>query len=367
MSVLRLESVVHNYGSRRVLNGVSFELQSGQIGCLMGPSGSGKTTVLLCIAGLEHIHSGDIMLNDSALSAAHRHVPPEKRRVGMVFQDFALFPHLSVSENIAFGLHSLAAADRRKQVAEMLELCDLRPLAAAYPHELSGGEQQRTALARALATNPDILLLDEPFSRLDAALHEKLSREVRDILKSRRQTVLMVTHNQNEAFLTADVGGVINEGAICQWDDMDNLYHRPRCTFVAEFVGDGALLAGRMQADGAVQGALGRLEGNGMSSNPLIRAGEPVKVLLRPDDVVLAAADDEQDSIAAVVEQRAFRGATTLYSLRLKHSGEKIISVSPSHALYAPGDTVGVRAQVQHLILFPALEPPLEAPLARAT
>ena len=353
MSLLQLNSVVHGYNKRCVLNGVSFSLEKGQIGCLMGPSGSGKTTVLLCIAGLERLSGGAITLSGVEISGAQTHVPPEKRRVGMVFQDFALFPHLSVTDNIAFGLRHLHNGTVVKKVAEMLELCDLQAYASAYPHELSGGEQQRVALARALATDPDLLLLDEPFSCLDAALHEKLSAEVRDILKARRQTVLMVTHNQNEAFLTADIGGVINEGAICQWGEMDSLYHRPRCTFVAGFVGDGVLLAGRMQSDGAVEGALGRLVGSEMDSNPLIRAGDPVQVLLRPDDIVLV---DSEAAAPAVVERRAFRGATTLYSLRLKASGEKVISVCPSHTTYAAGDTVAVQARVRQLILFPALE-----------
>ena len=354
--LLRLDSVVHDYDTKRTLNGVSFTLEAGQIGCLMGPSGSGKTTVLLCIAGLEHLRSGRIQVAGKTLSEGGRHISPEKRRIGMVFQDFALFPHLCVRDNIIFGLRGAkakAATEANRRCAEMLELCDLRDHADAFPHELSGGEQQRVALARALVMNPDVLLLDEPFSRLDAALHEKLSRQVREILKSRRQTVLMVTHNQNEAFLTADVGGVINEGAICQWGDMDSLYHRPNCTFVADFVGDGVLLAGRVVSDGAVEGALGRLAAEGMESNPLVRRGDPVQVLLRPDDVVFAEAPD---GTPAVVEQRAFRGATTLYSLRLRESGEKVVSVCPSHVDYAPGAQVQVRAQVRQLILFPALE-----------
>lgn len=351
--LLRLNSVVHDYDSKRTLNGVSFVLEDGEIGCLMGPSGCGKTTVLLCIAGLEAIRSGSIHSRGTVLSGKGRHLSPEKRRIGMVFQDFALFPHLCVRENITFGLRGKRAAEAARQGEEMLELCDLRNHAQAFPHELSGGEQQRVALARALVTNPDVLLLDEPFSRLDAALHEKLSRQVRDILKSRRQTVLMVTHNQNEAFLTADVGGVINEGAICQWGTMDSLYHRPNCTFVADFVGDGVLLAGRVVSDGAVEGALGRLVGKEMESNPLVRRGDPVQVLLRPDDVVFA---ESADGTPAVVEQRAFRGATTLYSLRLQQSGEKIVSVCPSHVEYTPGAQVHVRAQVRQLILFPALE-----------
>lgn len=356
MTWLRLNAVTHGYGARGILNGVSFSLNRGQIGCLMGPSGSGKTTVLLCIAGLEPLRGGSISINGVPLSAPKTFVSPEKRRVGMVFQDFALFPHMSAAANIAFGLRALSPAATRRRVDDMLELCDLTTMRDAYPHELSGGEQQRVALARALATDPDLLLLDEPFSRLDAALHEKLSRQVRDILKSRHQTALMVTHNQNEAFLTADTGGVINQGTICQWDDMDALYHRPNCTFVADFVGDGALLSGRMEADGAVRGALGRLAGNGGAAYPLLRAGDAVSVLLRPDDVALTA-PDAPDGVQATVQRRAFRGATTLYALKLRATDEEVISVCPSHIAYAPGDAVAVRPQVRHLILFPALSP----------
>lgn len=350
MLELNINAIVHQYDKKQTLNGVSFRLEEGNIGCLMGPSGSGKTTVLLCIAGLERIGGGDIHLGGSLLSNGARHVAPEKRRIGMVFQDFALFPHLSVRDNIGFGLRELSATERQRRIAEMLELCNLAELAAAFPHELSGGEQQRIALARALATKPDLLLLDEPFSRLDAALHEKLIRQVRDILNIRRQTALMVTHNQNEAFMFADIGGVINAGAICQWASMDELYHRPNCTFVARFVGDGALLSGTLRADGAVDSVLGVLRGDGVSSNPLVRAGDPVKVLLRPDDIVF----DAEAGVAAVIERRLFRGSTTLYSLRLDN-GEEVLSVSPSHALYDPQHRVGVRARPGNLILFPAL------------
>ena len=352
MSELILDSVSHSYERRQTLNGVSFTLEEGKIGCLMGPSGCGKTTVLLCIAGLERLAGGSVRLGGALISGEGSHTPPEKRKVGMVFQDFALFPHLSAANNVMFGLRRLSIAAARQRVDEMLELCGLRDLRDTYPHELSGGEQQRVALARALATKPDLLLLDEPFSRLDAALHEKLSRQVRDILKSRRQTALFVTHNQNEAFLIADIGGVINEGAICQWGEMDNLYHNPRCTFVAGFVGDGVLLDGVMRSDGAVDGALGRLRGgNGASGGLLIQPGEAVKVLLRPDDVLL----DVENGSPAVVEQRSFRGPTTLYSLRLA-SGESVMSVWPSHLSYGPGDTVSVGVQARKLIMFPALE-----------
>ena len=354
MSELVLQGVSHAYDNRQILNGVSFELAKGEIGCLMGPSGSGKTTVLLCIAGLERINEGRITLRGKVLSDGRAQVSPEKRRVGMVFQDFALFPHLNVEKNITFGLRHLSAVAARSRADEMMELCDLRGSGDAQPHELSGGQQQRVALARALANEPDVLLLDEPFSKLDVALHEKLSRQVRDILKARGQTTLVVTHNQQEAFLIADGGGVINEGTICQWDDIDNLYHQPRCTFVASFVGEGNLLCGRMTEDGAVEAAVGRItDAQAKSNYPLLRPGEAVKVLLRPDNIVLD--DDSDEGVMATVERRAFRGSTTLYSLRLDN-GERVTSISPSHASHSPGDKISIRATVRRLILFPALD-----------
>lgn len=350
MTHLSVDNIIHRYPNRQTLNGVSFQLAKGEIGSLMGPSGSGKTTVLLCIAGLEKIVDGTIRLGSATLSGGGRHTKPEKRKVGMVFQDFALFPHLSVADNIGFGLSKMSAAARQSTIGSMLELCGLQAYARVFPHELSGGEQQRVALARALATNPDLLLLDEPFSCLDPQLHEKISREVRDILKSREQTSLVVTHNQNEAFLLADTGGVINEGAICQWDAMDDLYHRPRCTFVAEFVGDGTLLEGTLQSDGGVASALGVLHADEPARNLLIRAGDAVRVLLRPDDILL----DPTSGTPAVVERRVFRGATSLYSLRLP-SGEQVTSVWSSQQYYNLGDALPIRAQVRHLILFPSL------------
>ena len=345
----------HRYdGGRLTLNSVSFAIEHGEVASLMGPSGSGKTTALLCIAGLEKITTGQIALNNAVLSAANRHQKPEKRKIGMVFQDFALFPHLSAADNIGFGLRALSAAAARQRIGDMLDLCDIAAIRDAFPHELSGGEQQRVALARALATDPDLLLLDEPFSRLDPKLHEKISREVRDILKSREQTTLVVTHNQNEAFLLSDVGGVINEGAICQWDTMDNLYHRPRCAFVADFVGDGVLINGAMLTDGTVQTAVGRLaaEDDG-DAGLLFRAGDAVKALLRPDDVLFGD-DDGDGGAAATVEKRVFRGATSLYSLRLC-SGEVVTSVLPSRVEYRLGAAVWARARVRRLVLFPGL------------
>ena len=347
MAFLEVRSIVHSYNRKSFLSDVSLHLEEGQIGCLMGPSGAGKTTVLSCVSGIERPQSGSIIINGETVFAKGKDIPPEKRGVGMVFQDFALFPHLTVSKNVVFGMDGNNKAVR---LQEMLELCDLTAVQNSYPHELSGGEQQRAALARALANRPRLLLLDEPFSRLDETLRERLAKQVRAIIKSRQLTTLMVTHNQHEAFMLADVGGVIQQGALCQWDDIYNLYHRPQCAFVAEFVGDGVLLNGRMTGDGSTDTVLGVLHGEKLAGGLLARAGDSVRVLLRPDDIVL----DNKNGMPAEVSERTFRGPTTLYTLRLAE-GESVCSAWPSHFNFAPGDSVRVRAQIKHLVLFPAI------------
>ena len=352
MAGLEISGLVHRYGNVAAVNHVSLSLQDGEIGCLLGPSGSGKTTVLACVAGLENPSAGVVRIGGREVCGEGKNTPPEKRGVGMVFQDFALFPHLTVRENIIFGSNGEGKSGKTKRTKELEELCGISEVAASYPHELSGGEAQRAALARALANEPAVLLLDEPFSRLDAALRERLMKEVRAIVKRGGVTTLMVTHNQHEAFTIADVGGVINQGAICQWDDIYNLYHRPQCAFVAGFVGDGALIAGKLTADGAAQTKLGLLRGeNGpLAAGGLARDGDAVKVLLRPDDVVTV----EEGGAQAIVAERAFRGPTTLYTLKVGDD-ETVFSELPSHSNFAVGDNVRIEARPRHLVLFPSL------------
>ena len=223
MSQLELIGVVQRYGSHTVVDGVDFRLESGQIACLLGPSGCGKTTLLRCIAGFEEIAGGEIRLHDKVVSSAGQRLAPEKRRIGMVFQDYALFPHLTVEENVAFGLGRNPQEDAHLRVRQLLATVGLHGQGNKYPHELSGGQQQRVALARALAPRPELILLDEPFSNLDVGLRERLSVEVREILKREGSTAVMVTHDQHEAFAMADEIGVMYEGRIQQWDVPYNL------------------------------------------------------------------------------------------------------------------------------------------------
>jgi len=252
-TLLALESIRLGYATAKTLNVVvkdlSLQLERGHIGCLLGASGCGKTTVLRAIAGFEPLCAGTIRLDGAVLSSQDAQVPPERRRVGMMFQDYALFPHLTVGENVGFGLRRQAKSTRRARVQEMLNVVGLRDAHDRYPHELSGGQQQRVALARALAPAPELLLLDEPFSNLDVDTRERLAFELRDILKGTGHTALLVTHNQAEAFAIADRIGVMAEGGcMVQWDTPYNLHHHPVDDFVADFVRREALLSQRAQA-----------------------------------------------------------------------------------------------------------------------
>ena len=223
-------------------------MQRGHIGCLLGASGCGKTTILRAIAGFEPLREGSILLSDKVLSTPQLSVEPQDRHVGMMFQDYALFPHLNVAQNVAFGLRRMEAGQRQARVNELLELVDLKEAQHRFPHELSGGQQQRVALARALAPEPELLLLDEPFSNLDVDTRERLAFELRDILKKTGHTALLVTHNQAEAFAIADRIGIMDHGHIIQWDTPYALHHAPASDFVADFIKREALMARRAQA-----------------------------------------------------------------------------------------------------------------------
>src|SRR5882762_3800182 len=339
-ALLEVENLRHAYGAQEVVRELSFSLPAGAIGCLLGPSGGGKTTVLRCIAGFEAVREGTIRIGGRVVSGPGVMVPPEQRRIGMMFQDYALFPHLSVAENIAFGLHAAPRAERSDRVDELAELVGLAAALEKYPHEISGGQQQRVALARALAPRPDLLLLDEPFSNLDVDLRERLSAEVREIIKASGATAVLVTHDQQEAFAVADEIGVLHEGRIQQWDTAYNLYHRPANRFVADFIGQGVFLPAQPLDGGKLEIELGTLQG--ISSD-----GKPVEVLLRPDDVV----HDDAAPTQAEVVHKAFRGAEILYTLRLA-SGRKVLALVPSHHNHALGERIGIRLDVDHVVAF---------------
>ena len=343
-------SITYPGATQPAVDGVALGLAAGDIGVLIGPSGCGKTTLLRAVAGLERVSRGQIRLQGEVVSSVQRHVPAEERRIGMVFQDYALFPHLDVAGNVAFGLRQLPAAARRERVLEVLALVGLEGLQGRYPHELSGGQQQRVALARALAPSPRLLLLDEPFSNLDIDLRERLAHEIRAILKAAGATALFVTHDQLEAFAIGDVIGVMHQGHLHQWDNAYALYHRPATRFVAEFIGHGVFAPAQIALHGnevVVQTPLGPLQD--VEECPLPSAYEEglCDVLLRADDIV----HDDDAPVKARIVRKAFRGAEFLYTLRLA-SGERVMAHVPSHHDHEIGEWIGIRVAADHVVTF---------------
>ncbi|MCS6945658.1 MAG: ABC transporter ATP-binding protein [Sutterellaceae bacterium] len=351
--ILAIEALRVAYGSgdSSVLSDLSLSLAEGEIGCIVGSSGCGKTTLLRAIAGFLPVQAGVIRIAGAVVSRPGETVPPERRGVGLVFQDYALFPHLRVIDNVAFGLRRLDAAQRARRAREMLALVGLSAFARRYPHELSGGQQQRVALARALAPAPKLLLMDEPFSSLDVELRARLSSEVRQILKDNGTSAIFVTHDQQEAFAIADRVGVMHGGRLEQWDRPYELYHRPATRYVADFIGEGVFLPARVLDRERLQIELGELRGDVPlvceSGCDVCGKGCYVDVLLRPDDVV----HDDTSPLTAEVVRKVFRGGDFVYTLKLA-SGREVLALVPSHHDHAVGERIGIRLDADHVVTF---------------
>ena len=290
---LRCRGLRKSFGDAAAVADLDLEVASGSITALLGPSGCGKTTALRLVAGLESPDAGTIDIDGQPVAGPDGEVPPEVRRVGMVFQDYALFPHLTVQRNVEYGLRDLDRADRRSAVARALDLVGMQPYAGRLPDELSGGQRQRVALARALAPGPRLVLLDEPFSNLDASLRASVREEVRSILKAAAATAVFVTHDQEEALSLADEVAVMEAGRIHQTAPPHVLYASPATRFVAEFVGDADVVPGRRAGRFFVDTSLGRLatasEVVAAESDAVLRP-ESVRVRARPDGDVRVAA-----------------------------------------------------------------------------
>ncbi|NVK43332.1 MAG: ABC transporter ATP-binding protein [Oceanospirillaceae bacterium] len=342
--LLEVESISCAYRDTVVVRDLSFAVGVGEIACLLGPSGCGKTTVLRAIAGFSQLRDGNIRIRGAQISTPGLTVAPEKRQMGMVFQDYALFPHLSVAENIAFGLKGADRTERRRIVAEVLELVRLPDLSKRYPHELSGGQQQRVALARALAPKPQLLLMDEPFSNLDTELRKQLSGEVRDILKQQGIAAIVVTHDQEEAFTISDRLGVLAGGELQQWGRAETLYYEPANPLVAGFVGKGSLFDGACVSETCVDTELGLLEFAEPFCAPV---GHAVKLFIRPSDLH----PGQDGSVEAKVLSREFLGVQTLYGLELP-SGRQVEAEVRDKVLYQPGDRVKLKVAVHRPIAF---------------
>ena len=341
---LKNTGLVCGYGTKIVVDDISFSLNRGETGCILGPSGCGKTTVLRSIAGFVPLRRGDIRVGQRLLSSPQTSIAPAHRNLGMVYQDYALFPHLNVEQNICFGLNRQSSEKRRAICENLLELIQMQGCGQSRPSELSGGQQQRVALARSLAVNPDILLLDEPFSGLDAELRRNLSASVRTILQERGTTALLVTHDQEEAFAVADRVGVMHGGKLLQWDCPYNIYHRPRHRFVADFVGRGSFVRARVLNSETLDTELGAVKGMGQRT---LHRGQQVELLVRPDDVLI----DDSSLVRARIIDKLFVGTNTLYGLKLS-TGTEIETMLPSHEDYEIGSEHGLRIETPHLITF---------------
>ncbi|MED5503038.1 MAG: ABC transporter ATP-binding protein, partial [Pseudomonadota bacterium] len=294
---LSIKNLTCQYDDQTVLESLSLEVEQGQIVCLLGASGCGKTTLLKAIAGLLPLSSGQMSLNCLTIDDGENWLPPEQRNIGMIFQDYALFPHLTVAENIAFGLKNETAQQKLLKVEEMLGLVHLKGYGDRYPHQLSGGQQQRVAIARSLAYKPDLLLLDEPFSNIDTQVRHELIREIRKIFKEQGVTAIFVTHSREEAFAFADKMAVMNHCVIEQYGTASELYYQPSSKFVADFLGGGSYLAAKRISDSEFETHLGVVEANAQQE---IQLDAECALLLRPQHVQIAA---DEESAVKVLEQ----------------------------------------------------------------
>ena len=338
MAAITLDQITFQIGGNVVIDQLSFTLNKHRVACILGQSGGGKTSLLRCIAGLEKITAGTICLAEKTVSSATVHLPPEKRRVGFVFQDNILFPHLTVEENITYGVRN---NKKQKRLAELLAVLELVDLSKRYPLQLSGGQQQRVAIARALAPQPEILLFDEPLSSIDMQLRETVKDTLRKIFSYQQMTVIFVTHDQFEAFDLADDIGLLANGKILQWGSAQQLYNNPQNIEVANFIGIGVALPLLSDGDGKLTCAVGRINEKYLDRQYL-RPHDRCQLFVRPDDVVIA---QNNDGVRAKVIGKMFRGTHLLY--RLKLANDIIINcfTANSNLSINNGDLVPIKLQ----------------------
>lgn len=331
--------------SSKILSNINFDLEESEIGCILGPSGCGKTSLLRAIAGFENLISGTILKDGVCISNNLENTSVQNRKMGMVFQDYALFPNMDIKSNIAFGLKDKTKVDKEVRVNYLLDLVNLNKYKDKYPHELSGGEQQRVALIRALAPSPEILLLDEPFSNIDADIKENLVSDVRDLLKELSITSIIVTHDQHEAFNIADKIAIMNNGKIEQIGNAYDIYHKPVNKFVADFVGLGVFVPITKNKDENLETPLGLLDTTKFQDCEI--HSKNLQMLLRPDDII----HNDESSTKAVVIEKQFRGAEFLYKL-LYNDKYPLLCYAPSHHNHKIGESIGIELEIEHYVIF---------------
>lgn len=340
---LEIEDVSLSIEGTLILDNLSLNIDEHEIISLIGPSASGKSSLLRIIAGFENISSGKVKLNGLTVDDRSTIVQPQNRNVGIIFQDLALFPHLSCKDNILFGITNYSADHKRQRLDRLCNLLDITSIKDKFPHEISGGQQQRIAIARALAPGPEILLLDEPFSALDEELKETLMHDVKNLLKEEKITTIVITHNIKEAFQLSDKIAFLDNKKIMQFDTAYNLYHKPYTKEIANFCGIGSFINGTVIDSNHVSTILGNLFGD----TSKFKVGSNVSVMIRPDDIIH---DDDSPQSAKVLE-KIFFGSDFLYKLELTE-GEKIFCYTPSHHNHAINEIIGIKPVIDHLILF---------------
>ena len=342
MATLQVSNIHSSYQKTVVLKGLDLTVEKGEIVALLGPSGCGKTTLLRAIAGLQNISAGEIRINGKTVVSEKEFVASEKRGIGMIFQDYALFPHLTVAENILFGVKQVDKAGKAARLEKMLALVKLDGLGERYPHELSGGQQQRVSIARALAYEPEVLLLDEPFSNIDAKVRREMMLEIRNILKSHNISAVFVTHSKDEAFVFADQLALFNQGKIVQCGDAERLYLRPQDKYVADFLGASNYLEATVVADKRVSTLIGDIESEQQLK---VAIGSDAELLLRPQQLQIARSESGKGKVI----ERRFLGSVCQYLVNIE---SKTLDIHSECLDIKIGETVAITAAPHSLILL---------------
>jgi iron(III) transport system ATP-binding protein len=340
---LNLESVKITLDSKVVLDNVNLKIDTGEIVSLMGSSASGKTSLIRSIAGFHNITSGVIKIDNQVIDDSNKYIDVAKRNVGVIFQDLALFPHLTVRENIYFGLNALDNVQKRKRAEKLENLLSIENIVNKYPNQISGGQQQRVAIARAIAPKPNLLLLDEPFSALDYELKDNLMSDIKKLIKSENITAMLITHSAEEAFKMSDKIAFISNNTITQFANPYDIYHRPASKEIANFFGISSYIKAKITDSSHIKCILGDFVGMVDQYNKDAK----VDLLIRPDDII----HDDDSLFSAKVTEKTFRGSDFLYELELK-DGQKIFCFAPSHHNHQVNEVIGIKLDLDHLVTF---------------